>query len=250
MIIDGNVIFGFDITYRKNLKIEKTLELMEEKSIDRAIITNLKCKYYDFHEGNTETAQIIKKYPEKFYGMLSFHLSQLLDIENEIHRGLFELGLCGIRIFNTTTGFASEWGGGINSYAMRAVLNKIKGLKVPVFIEGGFPFVIVGALAKEFPGIPIIASGVGYGNMGEAILAAKEHENLFLETSTLDTYEGIGVLVEYLTADKIIFGTGMPYNSPSCEMLMIKTADISKGDKEKIFSGNLLKILGAKAYDY
>lgn len=247
MIFDSNVLFGFDLQSSKDLSIEKTLSLMKEKKIDKALITNIKCKYYNFMEGNEETAVVIKRYPGEFLGMLSFNMSQFLDIEKEICKGLNELNLSGIRIFNTSSGFISEWGGGIDSYSMRKVLKQVTGLKIPVFIEGGFPFITVGTLAREFPEVPIIASGTGYGNMGEAILAVQENKNLFLEISTLDTMDGIDVLVEYLTADKIIFGTGMPYNSPSCEILMVKSSNISDQDKDKIFSGNLLKILGERS---
>lgn len=246
MIFDSNALFGFDIQCNKDLSIEKTLQLMGDKKIDKALITNIGCKYYNFLKGNEETAAVVKKYPDKFLGMLSFNMSQFLDVEKEIRRGLYDLNLAGIRIFNTSTGFISEWGGGIDSYAMRRVLRQVSGLKTPVFIEGGFPFITVGALAHAFPAVPIIASGAGYGNMGEAILAAQENDNLFLEISTLDAMDGIDVLVEYLTADKIIFGTGMAYNSPSCEILMVQSSRITERDKEQIFSGNLLRILAGR----
>lgn len=243
MIIDSNVLFGFELQYNKDLSIETVLELMENRRIDKALITNIRCKYSDFMRGNDETAAIVREYPDKFLGLISFNLSQFIDIENEVNRGFKDRKFAGIRIFNTSTGFISEWGGGIDSYSMRKVLGQVSGVKMPVFIEGGFPFITVGTLAHEFPEVPIIASGVGYGNMGEAILAAQANKNLFLEISTLDTMDGIDVLVKYLSADRIIFGTGMPYNSPSCEMLMINSAHITEQDKGKIFSGNLLKIL-------
>jgi predicted TIM-barrel fold metal-dependent hydrolase len=243
LIIDSNVLYGFEINFNKDLSVERVLELMEQKNIDRAAITNLQCKYYDYIEGNTITSGLVEKYPDKFIGMMSFHLSQYIDIEREIKRCLFELGLSGIRIFNTSSSFISEWGGGIDSYSMRKVLELVSGTNIPVFIEGGFPFITIGRLAEEFPEVPMITSGTGYGNMGEAIYAAKANKNIFLEISTLDTMDGIDVLVEELSADRIIFGTGMPYNSPSCEMLMVKSAKIADSDKEKIFSGNFNGIL-------
>ncbi|MFO7637258.1 MAG: amidohydrolase family protein [Clostridia bacterium] len=246
MIIDSNILFGFDIHRSIDLGIERSLALMEEKNIHRGMVSNLRCKYDDFRIGNEETARLVEAHPGKLYGLGGFHLSRFLDLEHEIHRCINELGLSGFRIFNTNTGFIAEWGGGIDSYTMRMVLKILDGMDVPVFIEGGYPFITIGTLAGEFPRVPIIASGIGYGNMGEAILAAQRNPNISLEISALDTHDGIGVLVEYLTADRLVFGTGMPYNSPSCQLLMVGRADIPDGDKEKIFSGNLLGILNAR----
>jgi uncharacterized protein len=246
MIIDSNVIFGAEIEDDTDLSIDRILGLMDEKKIDKALITNNQCKFYDFIEGNDKTAEIAAKYPDKFYGMASFNLSQLLNIKSEVIRSISELGLAGIRFFNTDSNFTSGWGGGIDSLTAYMVFDLINGMGVPVFIEGGYPFKTIGALAEKYPGIPMIASGTGYGNMGEAILAAKDKNNLFLEISTLDSMDGIDILVENLGADRIIFGTGMPYNSPSCEILMVKTSSVSEADRQKIFSGNIQKILDGR----
>ena len=243
MVIDSNVVFGTELEDNVDLSINRIISIMEEKKIDKALITNNKCKFYDFIEGNNETASIVNRYSGMFFGMASFNLSQLINVESEVRRSITDLGLAGIRFFNTDSNFTSGWGGGIDSLSVHMVLELINGLNVPVFLEGGYSFKIIKGLAEEFPCIPFIASGVGYGNMGEAILAARDRENLYLEISTLDSMDGINVLVEFLGPDKIIFGTGMPYNSPSCEILMVKTAGISEEDKQKIFSGNILGIL-------
>lgn len=246
MIIDSNVLFGFDIVDGRDAAIGDILELMDLKKIDRAILTNMKCKFFDFVEGNNETADIVKEFPDRFYGMVSFNPSQFIDVEAEVRRGICDLGLSGIRVFNTSSNFTSGWGGGLDSLTMRRIFGIVEEWSVPVFIEGGYPFDLVCRLAEAYTDIPFIASGVGYGNMGEAILAAQGLKNLYLEISTLDTMDGIAVLVEYLGCDKIIFGTGLPFNTPSSEILMVNMADIPPAAKERIFSGNILRLLNGR----
>jgi Predicted metal-dependent hydrolase of the TIM-barrel fold len=242
MIIDSNVLFGFENQYEIDLCIEKSLNLMQEKGIQKSVITNLKCKYYDFDEGNRETYAYIQKYPDQLMGYVSFHQSQFLGVEKAIEKGVFEYGLFGVRIFNTSSGFISEWGGGLDSLFLERIFSKLEKWGIPVFIEGGYPFQLIKAIADKHPELDIIASGTGYGNMGEAICAAQECQNIYLEISTLDTMDGIGMLVKALGDDQIVFGTGMPYNCPSPELFMVKNAEIPQESKDKIFSGNLLKL--------
>lgn len=246
MIIDSNVLFGFELQYRINMSIERVLEIMDDKKTDKAVITNLQCKYYDFIEGNDETACIVKKYPDRFYGLMSFNLSRYFDIEREVERGIKELGLSGIRFFYTDSFFSAGWGSSFYSLSMLKVLNQIYDWGVPVFLEPGFPFKDIKHLALEYPDIPIIASGAGCGNINEVIPAVEGTNNLYLEISTMDLMDGVTTLARYAGAEKVIFGTGMPYNCPSPEKWMVKTSEISEEDKEKIFSGNILNILGKR----
>ena len=63
MIIDSNVLYGFENQAHRDLSPERSLRLMEEKQIDVIVFSNLKCKYYDFEEGNRETYEFTRKYP-------------------------------------------------------------------------------------------------------------------------------------------------------------------------------------------
>lgn len=246
MVIDCNALFGFEQQYNKDLSLEKLLEIMDNKKIDKALITNMQCKYFDFIEGNNETADIVKKIPGRFIGMFSLNIAQFIDVEKEVDRCINELNLSVFRVFNTDSNFTAGWGSSFASLTMYKILEKLSQSYTPVFIEGGYSFKDILELSKKFSKLPIIASGIGYGNMGEAILAAKEAQNLYLEISTLDAFNGIDLLVEYLGSEKIIFGTGIPYNTPSPEMLMINSSSISKEEKENIFSNNILRILDSR----
>ena len=246
MIIDCNVLFGFEIEKNIRLDIQKVIEIMDSKSIAKALITNVQCKFYDFTEGNSETAAIVAEYPDRFFGMASFNTSQYLNVEEEARRTIFSLGLSGIRLFNTDENFTSGWGGGIDSPQAHLVFDIIKGHGIPVFIEGGYPFGVIGSLASKYPDVPIIASGTGYGNIAEAMLTVKKNDNLYLDMSTLDSMDGVEILTRNIGADRIIFGTGLPYNAPSVGLLMVQTADVTDREKERILSGNMLDILAGR----
>jgi len=243
MIFDANALYGFDNKANVDLSPERTFRFMDQKNIDAAIFTNLKCKYYDFEEGNRETFELVNANPGRVYGYAAFHQSQYLLVEKDLERCYHEYKLTGVRFFNTMTGFVSGWGGGLTSLFMKRMCRLFETWRWPLFIEGGFPFDQIAGIAAQFPLLPIIASGVGYGNMSEAICAAQECRNIFLEISTLDTMDGVRILVQEIGDEQIVFGTGMPYNAPSSEILMVTTADIPEESKKRIFSENLYNLV-------
>jgi len=51
MIVDANVVYGFDRLQRRDMTPEAILKIMNKHSIDKAIITSNKCMYFDFKKG-------------------------------------------------------------------------------------------------------------------------------------------------------------------------------------------------------
>ena len=244
MVIDANVVCGFDRTSKRAVDVETISGFMDKVGIDKAVISSNECMSYDFREGNEYVAEIVKKYPDRFIGFLSFHVSRFIELVEEVERGVQELGLRGIRLFNTERGtFGRGWSSGLESLVLGEIMQKANELRLPIFVEAGYPFSDIKRFAQAYPGTKIIASGAGYPNMGEAILAARQTENLYIETSTVEIVSGIDLLRENLEAEKIVFGTGMPFNAPSAQLIMVKSAAISEEDKRKILGGNMQRLL-------
>jgi predicted TIM-barrel fold metal-dependent hydrolase len=45
-------------------------------------------------------------------------------------------------------------------------------------------------------------------------------------------------------SDKLLFGSDFPFGLPEDELKKILSIDISEADKEKIFGGNIIRLLG------
>lgn len=243
MIFDCNVIFGHENTRNLDMSITHVLEIMNDKGIDRAMIVSKRCMFSDFIRGNNETAQLVYDYPDRFIGVCSLNPSQYLFVMEEIDRCFDKLGMGIFRLFNTGDSFISGWGGGLDSLTTRSILKHLAAKKAIVFLEGGYPFTTVYEKALSYPEIDFIASGVGYGNMSDAILAVQQTDNLYLDLSTLDSMGGVDILCRYVGASRLFFGSGLPYCCPSSELLMVKSAKISEDDQSRILSGNLLGLL-------
>ena len=246
MIIDAHATVGFSLTENRDMSPEFVLSLMDKLNIDKACITHTQCQFQDFLEGNNTTADIVRKYPDRFIGFFAVNPARYLGVIEEVDRCLDDLGLAALRIFNNEANFTSGWGAGINGLMHAKLFGKANERKVPVYLDGGFSFSIILSLAQKYPNIKFIAAGVGYGNAGEAILAAQDSSNLWLDIMAMDIQDGVELLAKECGAQKIVFGSGMPLTSPSSAMLMVQMADISDADKAKIMGGNLAGILGVK----
>ena len=74
--------------------------------------------------------------------------------------------------------------------------------------------------------------------------AAKKRENVFLETCCSTVIYGVmEMLVNKIGADRILFGSDMPFVNANAQIGKILHAKISDDDKRKILGLNMAKIL-------
>lgn len=98
------------------------------------------------------------------------------------------------------------------------------------------------ALVRKYPGINFIFGH--FGNANESIFeAAKQHKNLYLETSIVSSPAIIKSAVKICGAHKILFGSDFPYSDQELELQKILRSKISSGEKRAILGENALKVL-------
>lgn len=96
----------------------------------------------------------------------------------------------------------------------------------------------VAALAKRFPDIPFICGHAG-GDWELGIRTIRPRENVFLEFSGADPHSGsVDMAVRELGAGRIVWGGHGPSRSYSTELAKVFDANISVGEREKIFGEN------------
>ncbi len=99
------------------------------------------------------------------------------------------------------------------------------------------------SLAKQFPKTNFILGHMGFGPADQdALQAAAELDNFFLETST-GSYLTIKQAVEKAGPGKLIFGCEFPLSHPKAELTKILTLRLSDGALEQILGGNILALV-------
>lgn len=99
------------------------------------------------------------------------------------------------------------------------------------------------ALARQFPKTNFIIGHMGFGPADhEALEAAAELENFFLETST-GNFLIIKEAVKRAGPGKLIFGSEFPLSHPGAELKKILLLDLAEGQREKILGNNIRALL-------
>lgn len=98
-------------------------------------------------------------------------------------------------------------------------------------------------MAQRFPDVPLIMAHSGYFWAWEqAIEVALEADNLFLEPSRVPYFE-TGRILARLGADKVIWGTDMPYCDYGTECKKIRHY-LDEDGTARVMGGNLAALLG------
>lgn len=98
-------------------------------------------------------------------------------------------------------------------------------------------------VAAQFPMIRILLAHSGITEEPVYAEAVSSHDNIFLETCNSFAWYGlIERLVKMAGADRVIFGTDMPFMSPEQQIGRILFAKISDDDKRKILGLNAQRI--------
>ena len=244
MIIDSHVHIGADADGSAQ-KLQRLKRNMHAYGIDKSAI-------FPFNEKSDLVKASIKLLEHKDQSMLPFLRFDPKVIDTEQLEHLLDYGFYGVKLHPRAQNFDPI------DKKYYGLYKKIEDSGKPLLIHArkydtftrimlktngkySDPDRIVG-LAKIFPNMNIIIAH--FANLSrDALNVIAKEDNLYVETSIFGTTYVVKMMCKNLGADKIIFGSDAPYSDQEIEMLKIKKADISGSEKEKIFSGNIKKLL-------
>jgi len=91
--------------------------------------------------------------------------------------------------------------------------------------------------------LPVIASEYRYRSNRRMYQAMSRCDNLMLDLSGLWLYRGVDSVCEEFGADRLLFGTRMPYRDPSSALGMVNYSEISDEGKAMVAGGNLERLI-------
>jgi predicted TIM-barrel fold metal-dependent hydrolase len=238
---------------------DKLEEHLSDSGIDKLCVSSAKSIMYDVREGNKELAEALEK-SEKLLGyvtvnpMFSESLEDLEYLENP--------KFIGVKVHPDYHGYdlkckqAQEF--------LSGVAEKTKLMLFHVSCMPGTGFADAEAVAKfasEHPGTNFIMAHLAgifqnslypyFPNLrGLEIVNGFACENIYVDTAHFLMYVYPGVMermLELIGAEHIVFGTDCPLQG-SLQMKFaletIQNLNIAESEKEKILSGNALKLIG------
>jgi predicted TIM-barrel fold metal-dependent hydrolase len=201
--------------------------------------------------GNDVVAQAVSQYPDRFIGYTRVNANYPETIENELIRCFDELGFKGIKIhpysdqvFPVDSRYKPVW----EFAAKRNVPVLIHTWNTLRYNDPLNKFCIPSQfekIAQDYPEAKIILghSGGEYDGILEAIRVAKALPNVFLDTASSRLYPGvIEMMVNEVGADKVLFGSDVPFLSPVPQIGKIVYADLEESEKRMILGLNAAKL--------
>jgi len=199
----------------------------------------------DFRLGNDIAYKAMQDYPGRFFGYITINPNYPEDIPQELER-CYNRSMRGIKIHPSSHGYPAN---GANFSPMWEFAQE-KGLPVLAHSwagDGNCSPTVLGKVAEQYPSVTIILGHSGGTMSGyyESIEVAKKRENIFLETCCSTVIYGIiEMLVNKIGADRILFGSDMPFVNANAQIGKILYAKISDEDKRKILGLNMARVLG------
>jgi predicted TIM-barrel fold metal-dependent hydrolase len=182
----------------------------------------------------------MKKYPDRFYGFYCVNPHRgpavLDELEDAVGRGF-----SGLKLAPVVHSF---------SYSAPVVLDLMAlcgHLGIPAYMHSlGSPDAsteAIAGLAGRFPGTTVIIGHMGLGPADvDAVSCAREHENVYVETSG-GSHLILRQALDELGSTKILFGSEFPLQHPLVEITRIFALKCPDADRENILGRNMLRLL-------
>lgn len=127
--------------------------------------------------------------------------------------------------------------------ALPEFLEQSEAIGLPLIVEEELEF--TEALAKRSGKLNLIIPHLGMlgGNPLEFLAAFKKNEHVFFDTA-LATPQTIGRFVREVGAERILFGSDIPFGTMKAELQKVLSLAIDDREREAILGGNLRRLTG------
>ena len=256
MILDVNAYLGhFAFRQLRHNTGASLLELMDSKKIDRAVVSSASAiTYRKAQAGNEEVAEEVEGRSDRLipFAVINPTYAGWRDDLKTCHE---DLGMKGLRLYPGWHRFGLldecclEL---VNEATERSML-----VSIPMRVEDkrqrswlvdvpDVPLDEVAALVKACPRARFfLLNGIGYASSPLGRRNNGSPSNYCIEISRLTVllHDELEQLVANLGAERLVFGTGMPFNYPDPALIKLELLSAGKQDKEKILGQNAAKWL-------
>lgn len=243
MIIDAHTHAGKSAVSGSDIPTEKLIEAMDRSGIEKAIVQPHPKPVTSVILVHDYIAEQAIKYKGRIFGLASINPHEGIEFySTEADRCITDLGFLGLKLHPST--HLSP----INSQTSDIVFQTADRLRVPVMIHTGVgvPFTMPSLViprAQSFPDVRIILAHAGRSDFAEeALIVAREFENVYLETSW-NTASWIQKFIALLGADRVMMGSDLP-NNIMPELAKYQSIDVSESDRTTALSLTAAAVFG------
>lgn len=242
-IIDSHAHMGPNYgTYMSRATVDEMIEVMDKENIE-TIFCAPHGSLFDPVAGNQEIEDAMAKYPGRIKGYYTFNPNYSKEFAEKMDHVLTVPGYLGFKFLPTYHRYPID---GENYKPALEFANQHK--KVILIHTWGNNDPHNGprhirAAAAAYPDAKFIMGHSAPGELDQAIEVAKEHANVYLDLCDIHRHSGIvDKMVDAIGADRILFGTDIPWYDPAYGVGSVLFSRISDEDKYKILYQNAKRL--------
>ena len=240
MIIDAHVHIGRIAQFPRSFgEPEEIVHVFKEANVDYGLVSSLKSIYLDPIEGNEELIKISQRYKEilPMAVINPWYPEEALNYLGKVK----EKSFVGVKLHPLLQDYD------ISSPLAEPILRECekRGISILSHSSDGCSKSaprLIGKVAEKFPKLTLVIGHAGMFSSPDAPEVAKDYPNVFLEVSVCYEMRNLERTLKIVGADKIMFGSDVPFHHPSLMITRIKLMQLSKVEEEKILSGTARKV--------
>ncbi len=190
--------------------------------------------------------ELSRKYENRIYGIVSInpHVVEPDEWKSQVRKWIKDYGFIGVKLH--TIGHAVN----LMTKDAAMIFQTADELEVPLMIHSGLgqPFASpahVSYYAEMYPDLRIVLAHAGFVfSAVDAFLMARNYKNIYLETSW-SNMEDIQFFIEKLGADKVMFGTDLPSNTP-IELAKVNAMNLNNEQRDSFLYKTAEKVFKIK----
>jgi predicted TIM-barrel fold metal-dependent hydrolase len=256
-VIDAHMHYGTDphvaahtcVPYLRSGDPDSVIRLLDEQNASHGVLfphDRRKSPPWDadYNEANMAVGEAAKRFPDRIVGVARIdptfgaeHTAKLID------RYVGEWNCRGVKLVAGYDFYRPN-----DMRVMGPLLDKAEEHDLTVLFHSGdaprdLPYLQAQA-AKAYPKVRIVLAHIGmHAFLWEAILACQEYPNIFVDMAQAYPFD-IKTFVRNVSADRLQYGTDVPYQSPLVEQQKLHVIDLSEEELEQVFWRNAARIWG------
>jgi len=243
MIIDAHThLFGSWLNLR-GLRPRDFVRTMDKTGLDKACVFTLE-GFFDARETNNRLAALAKGFPDRLYPFATVDPNMGDVAVKDLRRAVRKLGMRGLKVHPWLQAFSLT-----NTYFLKVVEETVR-LGIPIITHNGSPPYAcptqVGNLARKFPEARLILAEAGLKDLWlDAVAVGKKYPNVYL-CPAASPFPAVLEMARSVPIERLVFGTDLGFSQEAevrLEIEKIERLPLSAADREKVFSGNIAKLV-------
>jgi predicted TIM-barrel fold metal-dependent hydrolase len=238
-IFDAGTLFGPWPQHASDLSLDALLQSMAASNVARSLITATTGIFYDHRQGNAETFEAARRYPQQLFPVGTLDPRAYPECLHEAEARAGE----GFRLFRF---FPDRQCWPIRYAPFRELLQRCDALKVPIAVAVSHPGEITElADATTFTQAPLLLSGVTPDLLGEALSVMRADGKFYIETTHLLAPGVLEAIRDAMPhgADRLVFASYAPLRYFSAALGPVVTSTLNEEHKANVLGGNLKRLL-------